>query len=144
MIPNPIQFNLPSLYLVCCVFLSNSFSFAGCKFCCDRCFLQYLELLCTTTFYFSFCSLDQPVAPISYPSDVPDQHTSELCVCLVAPGYHGAAGGPGVWALAVIFLISIIATGSFILYKFKRWAMSSALNYFNRSLSPAKSSLLAS
>ncbi|GLD64082.1 VPS10 domain-containing receptor SorCS2 isoform X2 [Lates japonicus] len=35
-------------------------------------------------------------------------------------GYHGAAGGPGVWALAVIFLISIIATGSFILYKFKR------------------------
>ncbi|XP_067436435.1 VPS10 domain-containing receptor SorCS2 isoform X3 [Thunnus thynnus] len=34
-------------------------------------------------------------------------------------GYHGAAGGPGVWALAVIFLISIIATGSFILYKFK-------------------------
>ncbi|XP_047186475.1 VPS10 domain-containing receptor SorCS2 isoform X4 [Scophthalmus maximus] len=35
-------------------------------------------------------------------------------------GYHGAVGGPGVWALAVIFLISIIATGSFILYKFKR------------------------
>ncbi|XP_029310365.1 VPS10 domain-containing receptor SorCS2 isoform X5 [Cottoperca gobio] len=35
-------------------------------------------------------------------------------------GYHGAAGGPGVWALAVIFLIGMIATGSFILYKFKR------------------------
>uniref|UniRef100_A0A3P9NCV5 VPS10 domain-containing receptor SorCS2 n=1 Tax=Poecilia reticulata TaxID=8081 RepID=A0A3P9NCV5_POERE len=35
-------------------------------------------------------------------------------------GYHGAAGGPGVWALAVIFLISVIGTGSFILYKFKR------------------------
>ncbi|XP_069015210.1 VPS10 domain-containing receptor SorCS2 isoform X4 [Embiotoca jacksoni] len=35
-------------------------------------------------------------------------------------GYHGAAGSPGVWALAVLFLISIIATGSFILYKFKR------------------------
>ncbi|KAG7236890.1 hypothetical protein INR49_000137, partial [Caranx melampygus] len=34
-------------------------------------------------------------------------------------GYHGAADGPGVWALAVIFLISIIATGSFILFKFK-------------------------
>ncbi|XP_060887213.1 VPS10 domain-containing receptor SorCS2-like isoform X1 [Labrus mixtus] len=34
-------------------------------------------------------------------------------------GYHGAAGGPGVWAGAVIFLISLIATGSFILYKFK-------------------------
>uniref|UniRef100_A0A3Q3F8J5 Sortilin-related VPS10 domain containing receptor 2 n=1 Tax=Labrus bergylta TaxID=56723 RepID=A0A3Q3F8J5_9LABR len=34
--------------------------------------------------------------------------------------YHGAAGGPGVWAGAVIFLISLIATGSFILYKFKR------------------------
>ncbi|XP_036002137.1 VPS10 domain-containing receptor SorCS2-like [Fundulus heteroclitus] len=34
-------------------------------------------------------------------------------------GYHGTAGGPGVWALAVIFLISIIGTGSFILYKFK-------------------------
>uniref|UniRef100_A0A3P9JGG2 VPS10 domain-containing receptor SorCS2 n=1 Tax=Oryzias latipes TaxID=8090 RepID=A0A3P9JGG2_ORYLA len=35
-------------------------------------------------------------------------------------GYRGAAGGPGVWALAVIFLVSIIATSSFILYKFKR------------------------
>lgn len=46
-----------------------------------------------------------------------------LCVCITVPGYHGAAGGPGVWALAVIFLISIIATGSFILYKFKRWAL---------------------
>lgn len=45
-----------------------------------------------------------------------------MCVCVSSiPGYHGSAGGPGVWALAVIFLISIIATGSFILYKFKRW-----------------------
>nr|XP_054603557.1 VPS10 domain-containing receptor SorCS2 [Nothobranchius furzeri] len=35
-------------------------------------------------------------------------------------GYHGAVGGPGIWALAVVFLISIIAIGSFILYKFKR------------------------
>uniref|UniRef100_A0A1A7ZBX1 VPS10 domain-containing receptor SorCS2 n=2 Tax=Nothobranchius furzeri TaxID=105023 RepID=A0A1A7ZBX1_NOTFU len=34
-------------------------------------------------------------------------------------GYHGAVGGPGIWALAVVFLISIIAIGSFILYKFK-------------------------
>ncbi|XP_031730173.1 VPS10 domain-containing receptor SorCS2 isoform X5 [Anarrhichthys ocellatus] len=34
-------------------------------------------------------------------------------------GYHGVVGGPGFWALAVIFSISII-TGSFILYKFKR------------------------
>ncbi|XP_054457038.1 VPS10 domain-containing receptor SorCS2-like isoform X2 [Anoplopoma fimbria] len=34
-------------------------------------------------------------------------------------GYHGAVGGPGVWALAVIFSISIIATCFFILYKFK-------------------------
>ncbi|XP_061619862.1 VPS10 domain-containing receptor SorCS2 isoform X3 [Phyllopteryx taeniolatus] len=33
---------------------------------------------------------------------------------------HGAAGGPGVWAVAVIFLVSIAATASFILYKFKR------------------------
>uniref|UniRef100_A0A3Q2YTJ5 VPS10 domain-containing receptor SorCS2 n=1 Tax=Hippocampus comes TaxID=109280 RepID=A0A3Q2YTJ5_HIPCM len=31
-----------------------------------------------------------------------------------------AAGGPGVWAVAVIFLISVAATASFILYKFKR------------------------
>ncbi|TMS02264.1 VPS10 domain-containing receptor SorCS2, partial [Larimichthys crocea] len=46
----------------------------------------------------------------------------QVLVMLADPnaGYHGAAGGPGVWALAVIFLISIIATGSFILYKFKR------------------------
>ncbi|XP_029382214.1 VPS10 domain-containing receptor SorCS2 isoform X3 [Echeneis naucrates] len=35
-------------------------------------------------------------------------------------GYHRAAEGPGVWALGIIFLISIIATGSFILFKFKR------------------------
>ncbi|XP_075999994.1 VPS10 domain-containing receptor SorCS2 isoform X2 [Genypterus blacodes] len=35
-------------------------------------------------------------------------------------GYHGGAGGPGVWALAAIFLISILVSGSFILYKFKR------------------------
>ncbi|KAM3591251.1 uncharacterized protein V6R79_025534 [Siganus canaliculatus] len=46
----------------------------------------------------------------------------QVLVMLADPnaGYHGAAGGPGVWALAVIVLISIIATGSFILYKFKR------------------------
>lgn len=60
-------------------------------------------------------------------NDVPAVRTwgifTGLCVCIITPGYHGAAGGPGVWALAVIFLISIIATGSFILYKFKRWAM---------------------
>ncbi|KAK0139771.1 VPS10 domain-containing receptor SorCS2 [Merluccius polli] len=35
-------------------------------------------------------------------------------------GFHGAAGGPGVWALAVVLLISLLASGSFILYKFKR------------------------
>uniref|UniRef100_A0A669E5F8 VPS10 domain-containing receptor SorCS2 n=1 Tax=Oreochromis niloticus TaxID=8128 RepID=A0A669E5F8_ORENI len=34
--------------------------------------------------------------------------------------YHGAAGSAGVWTLAVIFLIGLIATGAFILYKFKR------------------------
>ncbi|CAI5672241.1 VPS10 domain-containing receptor SorCS2 isoform X1 [Oreochromis niloticus] len=34
-------------------------------------------------------------------------------------GYHGAAGSAGVWTLAVIFLIGLIATGAFILYKFK-------------------------
>ncbi|XP_078137962.1 VPS10 domain-containing receptor SorCS2 [Centroberyx gerrardi] len=46
----------------------------------------------------------------------------QVLVTLTDPnaGYHGGAGGPGVWALAVIFLISILATGSFILYKFKR------------------------
>ncbi|XP_061769803.1 VPS10 domain-containing receptor SorCS2 isoform X4 [Nerophis ophidion] len=32
---------------------------------------------------------------------------------------HGAAGSPGVWAVAVIFLVSVIATASFVLYKFK-------------------------
>ncbi|XP_057709861.1 VPS10 domain-containing receptor SorCS2 isoform X2 [Corythoichthys intestinalis] len=32
---------------------------------------------------------------------------------------HGTPGGPGVWAVAVIFFISIAATASFILYKFK-------------------------
>ncbi|KAM9717547.1 VPS10 domain-containing receptor SorCS2 isoform 6-T6 [Menidia menidia] len=37
-----------------------------------------------------------------------------------ANGNRGAAGSPGIWALAVLFVISIIATGSFILYKFKR------------------------
>ena len=46
---------------------------------------------------------------------------AHLCVCVsVCVGYHGAAGGPGVWALAVILLISLLASGSFILYKFKR------------------------
>nr|XP_057924142.1 VPS10 domain-containing receptor SorCS2 isoform X1 [Doryrhamphus excisus] len=33
---------------------------------------------------------------------------------------HGAAGGPGVWALAVVFLVSVVTTASFILFKFKR------------------------
>lgn len=41
-------------------------------------------------------------------------------VYTITPGYLGAAGGPGVWAIAVLFLVSIIATSSFILYKFKR------------------------
>ncbi|KAI9545409.1 VPS10 domain-containing receptor SorCS2, partial [Dissostichus eleginoides] len=46
----------------------------------------------------------------------------QVLVMLADPnaGYRGAAGGPGVWALAAIFLIGMIATGSFILYKFKR------------------------
>ncbi|CAL8376516.1 unnamed protein product [Boreogadus saida] len=46
----------------------------------------------------------------------------KVLVMLADPnaGYHGAAGGPGVWALAVILLISLLASGSFILYKFKR------------------------
>uniref|UniRef100_G3N7E1 Sortilin-related VPS10 domain containing receptor 2 n=2 Tax=Gasterosteus aculeatus TaxID=69293 RepID=G3N7E1_GASAC len=35
-------------------------------------------------------------------------------------GYHATFGSPGFWALAVTFAISIIATGSIILYKFKR------------------------
>eukprot|EP00066_Takifugu_rubripes_P003860 XP_003966785.1 PREDICTED: VPS10 domain-containing receptor SorCS2 [Takifugu rubripes] len=46
----------------------------------------------------------------------------QVLVMLADPnaGYHGAAGGPGVWAVAVLFLITIMAAGSFILYKFKR------------------------
>ncbi|XP_034757086.1 VPS10 domain-containing receptor SorCS2 isoform X5 [Etheostoma cragini] len=45
----------------------------------------------------------------------------QVLVMLADPdaGFYGAAKGPGVWALAVIVLISIFATGSFILYKFK-------------------------
>lgn len=43
-----------------------------------------------------------------------------MSLCCVTLGYHGAAGGPGVWAVAVLFLITIMAAGSFILYKFKR------------------------
>ncbi|KAJ3585218.1 hypothetical protein NHX12_013939 [Muraenolepis orangiensis] len=34
-------------------------------------------------------------------------------------GFHGAAGGPGIWALAVVLLIGLLALGSFFLYKFK-------------------------
>uniref|UniRef100_A0A671XLU9 VPS10 domain-containing receptor SorCS2 n=1 Tax=Sparus aurata TaxID=8175 RepID=A0A671XLU9_SPAAU len=49
-----------------------------------------------------------------------DCSNMKLLYCVITLGYHGAAGGLGVWALVVIFLISIIATGSFILYKFKR------------------------
>ncbi|XP_036407061.1 VPS10 domain-containing receptor SorCS2 isoform X1 [Megalops cyprinoides] len=33
---------------------------------------------------------------------------------------QGGVAGPGVWALAVIFVISLVAIGAFILYKFKR------------------------
>uniref|UniRef100_A0A3B5L4U6 VPS10 domain-containing receptor SorCS2 n=1 Tax=Xiphophorus couchianus TaxID=32473 RepID=A0A3B5L4U6_9TELE len=44
--------------------------------------------------------------------------TLRVLVMLADP--NAAAGGPGVWALAVIFLISVVGTGSFILYKFKR------------------------
>ncbi|XP_037531168.1 VPS10 domain-containing receptor SorCS2 [Nematolebias whitei] len=45
----------------------------------------------------------------------------QILVMLADPnaGYHGAVGGPGIWALAVIFLIGVITTGSLILYKFK-------------------------
>ncbi|XP_006802636.1 VPS10 domain-containing receptor SorCS2-like isoform X2 [Neolamprologus brichardi] len=45
----------------------------------------------------------------------------QVLVMLADPnaGYHGAAGSAGVWTLAVIFLIGLIATGAFILYKFK-------------------------
>ncbi|XP_010886317.2 VPS10 domain-containing receptor SorCS2 isoform X4 [Esox lucius] len=45
----------------------------------------------------------------------------QVLVTLADPnaGSQGGVAGPGVWALAVIFLISLIATGSFILYKFK-------------------------
>uniref|UniRef100_A0AAY4A6L3 VPS10 domain-containing receptor SorCS2 n=1 Tax=Denticeps clupeoides TaxID=299321 RepID=A0AAY4A6L3_9TELE len=34
-------------------------------------------------------------------------------------GLH-SGGGPGVWALAVILLLSLLASGAFVLYKFKR------------------------
>uniref|UniRef100_A0A1A8QBC1 VPS10 domain-containing receptor SorCS2 n=1 Tax=Nothobranchius rachovii TaxID=451742 RepID=A0A1A8QBC1_9TELE len=44
---------------------------------------------------------------------------NESVTAMADDGYHGAVGGPGIWALAVVFLISIIAIGSFILYKFK-------------------------
>ncbi|CAB1345052.1 unnamed protein product [Coregonus sp. 'balchen'] len=46
----------------------------------------------------------------------------QVLVTLADPnaGSQGGVAGPGVWALAVIFLISVIGTGSFILYKFKR------------------------
>ncbi|XP_055794936.1 VPS10 domain-containing receptor SorCS2-like [Salvelinus fontinalis] len=46
----------------------------------------------------------------------------QVLVTLADPnaGSQGGVAGPGVWALAVIFLISLLATGSFILYKFKR------------------------
>ncbi|KAG7252264.1 hypothetical protein CRUP_009049, partial [Coryphaenoides rupestris] len=46
----------------------------------------------------------------------------KVLVMLADPnaGFHGAVGGPGVWALAVLLLISLLASGSFILYKFKR------------------------
>nr|XP_023996817.1 VPS10 domain-containing receptor SorCS2-like [Salvelinus alpinus] len=45
----------------------------------------------------------------------------QVLVTLADPnaGSQGGVAGPGVWALVVIFLISVIATGSFILYKFK-------------------------
>nr|XP_006629741.1 PREDICTED: VPS10 domain-containing receptor SorCS2 isoform X2 [Lepisosteus oculatus] len=36
------------------------------------------------------------------------------------PGSGRGTAGPGVWALAVIFVISLVAVGAFILYKFKR------------------------
>ncbi|CAB1351838.1 unnamed protein product [Coregonus sp. 'balchen'] len=46
----------------------------------------------------------------------------QVLVTLADPnaGSQGGVAGPGVWALAVMFLISLLATGSFILYKFKR------------------------
>ncbi|KAL0970451.1 hypothetical protein UPYG_G00242140 [Umbra pygmaea] len=46
----------------------------------------------------------------------------QVFVTLADPntGSQGGVAGPGVWALAVLFLISLLATGSFILYKFKR------------------------
>ncbi|XP_064878021.1 VPS10 domain-containing receptor SorCS2-like isoform X2 [Oncorhynchus nerka] len=45
----------------------------------------------------------------------------QVLVTLADPnaGSQGGMAGPGVWALSVIFLISLLATGSFILYKFK-------------------------
>uniref|UniRef100_A0AAY4A6S6 VPS10 domain-containing receptor SorCS2 n=1 Tax=Denticeps clupeoides TaxID=299321 RepID=A0AAY4A6S6_9TELE len=46
-----------------------------------------------------------------------------LCVYLIylicVSGLH-SGGGPGVWALAVILLLSLLASGAFVLYKFKR------------------------
>lgn len=43
-----------------------------------------------------------------------------MAVCPVSLGYHSTAGGLGLWVMAVLFLISIMAAASFLLYKLKR------------------------
>lgn len=51
------------------------------------------------------------------------QSTPGLCLissCPVSLGPHGAAGGLGLWTVAVLFVISIMTAGSLILYKLKR------------------------
>ncbi|CAF90898.1 unnamed protein product, partial [Tetraodon nigroviridis] len=46
----------------------------------------------------------------------------QVLVMLAEPsaGYHSTAGGLGLWVMAVLFLISIMAAASFLLYKLKR------------------------
>ncbi len=43
--------------------------------------------------------------------------------CSSSAGSRLAAAGPGVWALAVFLLISLISAAAFILFKFKRFVL---------------------
>ncbi|KAG9345536.1 hypothetical protein JZ751_008680 [Albula glossodonta] len=48
------------------------------------------------------------------------QITRDTSANATETGSQGGMAGPGVWALALIFVISLVAVGAFILYKFKR------------------------
>lgn len=54
-------------------------------------------------------------------TSVPQQHLQRLIAMYpVSVGYPGVAGGPGLWVMALLFLISIMAAASFLLSKLKR------------------------